>query len=427
MNRASLALLVLLMPATAGADAAKDRLQRAVGIVLREAPRLAERRAELAARRLAGIEQSAASDPYMEIQSEGLDRLSGRADNATDYLRIGTPFWAPFQVRTARVLRETAGAFGPPARAAAEREAVRRVVRAFFGLALARERRLVLEERSARLRRVLAIARARLAVGEIAGVEVVQLELDAARSAAGLSSSLAEIAAFEQELVRLGVPEDLWPAPGDLARFAARVRALGLPSREALEQRIGHAPDIVAADAAARLERALADHAAASVRGPWEFDLEWERIPDLGGAPARDAWGFRLRVPLGLGPRRRAARARAVAEAAAADARREARERAVRAGIVAAHRRAGTALQRLEGLEAGRVSDASLGATLEEQFRLGAVDYLALISGFTVLEDVQLERLAARHDLAVARCELALLAGAPEERRALGIATEDTR
>ncbi|GAB4222054.1 MAG: hypothetical protein Kow0062_17690 [Acidobacteriota bacterium] len=424
---ALLAALLVVSGSGLAADGAAARLSGGVRAALRHAPELALARSGLDAARAGHDAASRPGLPWLELQSEGLDGLSGRAANATDYVRSGVPVWSSGQARAARELREQARAWTGAAATVAARETTLAVLTAFADMARAIELAAIHRRRDERMRRAVEIARARLDAGEMSGLEVLQLEIAAARLGAERATAEGERGTAAARLARLGVPDEFRPQPGDLAQLAAIARGLPEPAEDAAASRLGQAADVVALERETALESASSRHAARAARGPLELEAEWERVPSVDGVPGFDALGVRLRIPLGAGAAAAAQRAHDAAGQAAAGARRAARLAALRADLAALIATERAARRRLEALEDHGSTMARIAAALEAQFRLGEVDYLELIAGLDLVEEFEYERVAARHALLIARGKIALTVGPEDEREALGLVAGDTR
>jgi hypothetical protein len=198
---------------------------------------------------------------------------------------------------------------------------------------------------------------------------------------------------------------------GDLEALAF---ASSTPGSVAVDEtELADGPILRLASGDAALQRSAADLVSATAWGRAEVEAEWERVPAMDGLPGFDAWGFRLTVPLPLGAaghrQREQARARADAADASLDrARREVLRSAEEALVVAEG-----AADRLRALEPAMDELPDLVHSLAEQFRLGAISYLAYIDGLSRFDRIVEETIDARSTLLRARLELAVLLGDP--------------
>jgi outer membrane protein TolC len=403
---------VLLMAASTlspvlAADAS-ERLHRAIENTWQRGPDLARAEASIEFARREAAARSGSLRPYVEIQREGLTGGFDNAPNAAGYLRFGTPFATLGQRRAGRDVDGASESWSQDALSAARWESAGATARLWLDLALVEERIAVLGAQTDRLGRAVTLERKRLGLGEVAGADVVQLELEEARLVAQLAAEEGARGRLLAELARWSSDVTSAPRLGDLAELYAAAQA-ELPGEGVLESVVESAPAIVAARRALAMQRSLADLSSRTAFGRPSAELEWERIPEVNGFPGFNAWGFLFNVPLPFGrpgsESRRAALARVrEVESAYEIERREALARA-RAHLVAATNAEAT-LARLEPVF------AKLGSTeyaLGERFRLGAVNYLVFIDSLWRLDQVRLQHAETLHALLSARLGLALL------------------
>ena len=353
--------------------------------------------------------EAAAINPYVEWQSEGLG--SDRTLNAQDSLRLGTPFNFIGQIGPARDLARTTDEGLAVIQHDAVRSTAVEVTRRWLALAAAVERSEVRKARLERIDTALALLEARHQLGEVAGTEVAQLDLEHTDATLRVAASEAEI-----EGLRLAVTElcgDQCPDPlsGDLEALVEVSRS---PAADEIDDQVLAAGGpLQSANTRAAIEEARARMAAAAAWGRPMIEAEWERFPDIGPIPGYDAWGFRIAVPLPLGSvgaRRRAA-ARELEAAAAAS-----RQTALRESLTVA----GTALAAAYGAESRLTTIAPALKTLpriEEslftQFRLGVLTYLEYVYGTVRHDELLLSVIDAHADLLSARLQLSYLLDDP--------------
>ncbi len=385
-----------------GAAARVEAVQRAA---VASSPALQARLHEAASRGAEARSEAAAINPYVEWQSEGLG--SDRTLNAQDSLRVGTPFNFIGQMGPARDLaRTTEEGLVVIQRAEMQSTAVA-ATRHWLDLAAAMERLQVRQARLERLDIALALLEARHQLGEVAGTEVAQLDLDHTDAV-----SLVALAEAEVEECRLAVfeicgaefPE---PLPGDLEALAQATRSPD--DSEIHSEALAAGVPMRSANTEADIEDTRAKMSAAAAWGRPMIEAEWEHFPDIGPIPGYDAWGFRIAVPLPLGSvgaRQRAA-ARERQEMVAASRNAAARESLSRARIASA---------RAEGAEARLVTLASavkqlprIEESLFAQFRLGVLSYLEYTYGMVRHDELLLTTIDAHADLLWARLELSYL------------------
>ena len=365
-------------------------------------PALQARLHEAALKGAEARSEAAAINPYVEWQSEGLG--SDRTLNAQDSLRVGTPFNFFGQMGPARDLaRTTEEGLVVIQRAAVWSTAVE-ATRRWLDLAAAMDRLQVRQARLERLDTALALLEARHQLGEVAGTEVAQLDLEHTDAASLVVAANAQVEGLRQAVAELCGSGYSDPRPGDLKALAAATRSPD--SSEIYHEALALGVPMQDANTEADIENARARMAAAAAWGRPSIEAEWEHFPDIGPVPGYDAWGFRIAVPLPLGStgaRRRAAAREREAFAAAS------RQTAARGSLS----RARTALAVAEGAEARLITVASavrelprIEESLFAQFRLGALTYLEYVYGMVRHDDLLLTAIDAHADLLFARLQL---------------------
>lgn len=390
------------------ADDASRRLAEAIARVERGAPERELRAAEIEAGRRDARARGGAFAPYLELQREGLEADLDDAPNATGYLRLGTPVATPGQLRAGRELARAGTRWSEATERAAARERARSVAALWLDLARAEERLVVLRARLERIERATALQRERRRLGEVAGADVEQLDLERARLDALLAGEEAVRARLRAALRRWTDDSRLEPRPGDLDALR-RASPAPLPAADRLAALVDASPAQRAARSASTLAETSAVVERRTARGRPAVEIEYERIPDLGPAEGFDAYGVRVHVPLPFGSAARETRAAADARRRGAQLSAEAsrRETLARArGELEAARGAEAALARLDGTVADL--DARAGA-LGERFRLGAVDYLVYLDALDRLDEVRIQHVETLHAALAARLELAAL------------------
>jgi|GEM_PF-2578883 len=384
---------------------AVDRLLAATRAAVARAPEVESAVASADALRAAAAAEGAAGVPYTELQQEGIGSGWSDQPNALTTVRLGMPFNLPWQAAAARDLRRAADDAAAAELAVADLAVAARAASLWLELAAAEARLEVVTRARVRLDRALALHEERYSLGEVAGFDVGQLDLEQVRASGVEELARAErdrLAAALRRLAGDGVPT---PEVGDLAALVevtatAAVAELGVESLDA-------APLLVAATRRHAAVAARRELVSAVAWGRLEAEAEWEHVPSLGGDDGFDALGLRLNVPLPLGRAVGAARAEADAAArlAAAAARLAVREvaDAVDSDLAAA----AAAERRLSALEPVLDRLPQAERSLAEQFRLGAQGYLVYLDGMARFDDLRLDTVAARHDLLAARLRLA--------------------
>lgn len=391
------------VPAVFAASPAERFRDAVAAATAQQVPAAEAVRLDAKSRRLGETGSRRAESPVLEAQSEGLGE--GRQRNAADSLRWQQEFSWPGQ-------RRALGDFVQAAAVAEQLESGAGVAglrleagRSWLELAALADERLVLEQRAARLMRAVALHEKRFELGEVAGAEVTQLELQQARDGVERQRLEARAAVLETELTRL-TGDAPRPVAGDLEVLLAGLGPVGAATG-------GGAGDPWLA--AAEAEQARAEHLArldaALAAGRPAGELEVQRVPSLDGAESFESFSLQLSVPLAWGSavteRRAAAEARAeLARAASALERRRSR---ARLDLVLAELRAAEAsLASLSGLLAELPRTER---SLAEQFRLGAISYLVYLDGLDRLDHLRIDAAYVRGTAARARFELSVLTG----------------
>ena len=390
-------------------ETAEARIKSVQRAAVASSPALQVRLHEAALLEQEARSDAAAINPYVEWQSEGLG--SGTKPNAQDTLRIGTPFNFFGQMGPARDLARTSEQGVAVIQGAAARSTAVEVTQRWLDLAASVERLEIRRARLEKLDSALALLEARHQLGEVAGTEVAQLDLEHTDAASRVAVTQAEVAALRQavgELCGTSFPD---PQPGDLAALAEISHSPGASSIH--EEALVAGVPMQVVNTEAEIEEARARMAAAAAWGRPMIEAEWEHFPDVGPAPGYDAWGFRIAVPLPLGStgaRHKAAARERQAVAAAS------REAAVRETL----RQAEAALALARGAESRLVTIAPalktlprLEESLSAQFRLGVLTYLEYVYGTVRHDELLLTVIDAYADLLSARLRLSYLLDDP--------------
>jgi outer membrane protein TolC len=423
MGCAALVVTMLLVVGARceAAGEAVDRVENIQRAAVDSSPALTALLSETLVRDLEARAEAAGVNPYLEWQSEGLG--SGRMPNAQDTLRIGTTFNFLGQIGPSRQLREVADRETVRAQAAHAHGVAVEATQRWLRLASAMERLAVRRARVERLELALSILEARHQLGEVAGVEVAQLNLEHTTTTAQLELAESDVAALESAVAELCGQGFLRPEIGDLEMMVEVSETPPTPVLEA--DAIATGAPVQLASAAADLEAARSEVAAATAWGRPVIEAEWEHFPEVDGVESFDAWGFRFSVPLPIGSIGQRQRAAARERAANAVAVREAvlQESLARARALAAV--ADGASQRLQVLKPLVVELHQIERSLSAQYRLGAITYLEYVYGTTRHDDVLLQTIEARTQLASARLQLALLLNDPDVFPIVTLETEE--
>jgi len=420
-------ILVSVLLAVAGSAAGDDQVgvvQRVESVQLAAVASSPALQARLHEAALTGAEarlEAAAVSPYVEWQSEGMG--SERTLNAQDSLRIGTPFNFFGQIGPARDLTRTTGEGVAVMQHAAVRSAAVEATQRWLDLAAAVERLEVRKARLARLDTALALLEARHQLGEVAGTEVAQLDLEHTDASLLEAAAAAEVEVRRQAVAELCGPSFPAPQQGDLA---ALVDASRSPASDDIhEQALQAGVPMQHAGSVAEIEEARARMASATAWGRPMIEAEWEHFPDIGPVPGYDAWGFRIAVPLPLGSAGARQRAAARERAAVAIASRQTAARETLSRAEAALAVAEGAESRLTTIASAVKSLPRIEESLFAQFRLGVLSYLEYVYGTVRHDELLLTAIDAHIDLLAARLQLSYLLDDPSIFPTAAYSTEE--
>lgn len=404
---------------------AAARLRTTMQAAVEQAPGRTIVEARFAALAAGYAAQAAPGAPAVELQREGFKGLFGDHLNSIWYLRARTPFNAPWQSSPRGALDDQVEAWRAPERRARALERAETAAARWLELAAERERLVLLRARVARMDRALEIQQRRLDVGEASGSEVTQLRLERLVDLAQLreaESRAVALAGAIRALIGIDFPE---PRSGDLE--ALLTEGGELPGEAEISAAVATTAAVRAALARATAESRWGDLLAATVYGRPELSLQYERVPELQGAPAINSWGFMISVPLPLGRARSARVEEARSTARVLEAESRALELELRRQLQEAVAAAAAATDVLSDFSSSIDRAAEIERSLADQFRLGAISYLVYIDGLTRLDEVLLQATASRLSLLSARLRVAALlddasifplpATAPQESR----------
>lgn len=396
------------LPVGAGSSrsAAMDRLMATTASALQQTPVLRAILEDLRADEAAAASQRGAGTPSIEYGREGIGSSFDRQPNSQDTLSIGIPFNGPRQGSRARRLTDAAGLRTVALNRVAVLDVVGVVGEEWVRMAALADRLEVVRTRLDHLDRALILQNKRLELGEVAGTEVMQLELARAAEASMKAGLEANAESCRHRMAALCGVGCVFPVAGDLEGIQTLLSSkTGIRGDVDIEG----APGVRGVMSDQALAEAQADLTAATVWGRPSVGVEWEHIPSLDGVDGWDALGLQLSVPLPFGrngkrqveeaeARSRAAAAWAEAEVAEIRARYEgelSESHGAEARLVALN----PVLDRLERTEFSH----------REQFRLGAISYLVYIDGLSRLDGIRLEAIDAREQLLLSRLRLAVL------------------
>ena len=397
----------------AASPSAPEKLRSVVEVAWTAGPDLAEQLARLDAEAAFDRSAQGVGIPSVEFQTEGIGFSLDTQPNAIRYLRFGTPFHWPWQHSKSSKLGDNLETWHSVAAQAARLEVAGMVARVWLQLAAVEERIQVELSRVARMNQAVSLQSERFELGEVAGMEVMQLELQQARDATTLSAHQAELRAMEAWVFALAGDDAPLPEPGDLQALAGPALNFDEPAWDNLEARVESGPLMASLTGRFQKQQNLSDLVGSTAKGRPSFFLEWEHVPDIDGIPSFDAFGFLVSVPLPVGKQgsQQAAAVQAEAKAAASELERGKRHlvQRARAAIAAAR----TSSDRLRETESVRERLPRTERSLNEQFRFGAISYFVFIDGLARLDDLRIQRIQAYEALLSARLELAMVLGDP--------------
>lgn len=380
---------------------AQERLQQALATAL-ERDAAAAIRTGIASRRSSVQDETRASGPIVEWQTEGLEAGGEDATGAVHSLRLSKETLFPSQRRRSVDYQRQSEAALDALQQVELLELVATVGRDWLDYAASLELQSLAEHRLERLERALSLHRERLRLGEVAGAEVRQLELQKAQDSAELTRlglRLDELAAR----LRLRTGDTSLPETGDLLTLASQLPDL---SRDVTNV-VG--PQTTLAEANRLASEGRSQWVRRTAWGLPELEVESQRFSGHGEVPSFETFGWRIAVPLPIGARGRARRAAAEAAAASQRARSQYLADEIDFEVHRVHRRARDSQTMLEQLVPVAESLAFTERSLAEQFRLGAITYLIYIDGLSRLDELRSDLLQTRLTMLKARLELATM------------------
>jgi len=390
---------------------ALDRLQATTEAAMTNWKEGRARLHDAAAKQAEARAEGAPASPFVMLSTEGWDSSFDRAPNAQDTLQALFPFNLPGQTKAVRSYTEAATGNFDADRYATYINVASEAGQRWLERAAALERAEVRRVRLARIDEALSLQEAKFQLGEVAGTEVMQLDLEHVRETSQLAADEAASESAREALIELCLHECEMPMVGDLEVLVGETRT---PEENALT--------LEAVEAGGMLRQSRAVSASTVARselisrtayGRPAVGVEWERFPTLYGAPSYDAWGGFLSLPLPIGRAGKQTKLAAQEQAAASKERVEGIRRELFRRAASARVRAEAASRRLSTLATVLPDLPSIEYSLSQQFRLGAISYLAYLDGLKRLDEVQMEAVAARKDLLLARLELGSILADP--------------
>jgi outer membrane protein TolC len=368
----------------------------------------------------AGLEAEQASaqllanpgSPYATLDFEGIEGSLDRAPNAGNYLRFGLPFNGPGQGRRSRSLVEGTRLYAASAARVAALELGARAAADWLDLAAAGDRLAVRRAQLGRLEKAVALQRRRVELGELAGAALVPLELERVRQVSLVQELEAQRSFLEAAIEELTGGPFPPPAPGDLVLLRAEIGPF-VWDEVVLDGRLSASPYVERSGHEVERTRLAGEQGKAIVRGRPTLELSWENFPPLEGLESYNSLGFALNVPLPLGKLEKRQQAEAEARVRQSEAEAEALQREIRARVRRWARTAEAASRSLEATESLEAELPLIDHSLDEQFRLGAIDYLVYLDGLARLDEIRIRSIDARVGELRARLALAGLLSDP--------------
>ncbi len=410
-------LLSLLLLATSIADGAAagssdgalQRLGASVSAAVEKAPLLAAARERITADAARTRSELAVGAPSLEVQREGIGGGFSHQPNSASYLRLVHELRYPWMLDEARAVADATGRYAGTAAIASTLSVAAETARRWIDVGAATEQLELVERRRSRLDEALRIQETRFEVGEVSGTDLLQLRLEHAASEAASSAERRRFERLHRRLELLCGDRCAAPQAGDLAALASQltVDAAHLPDLGVLQRSTSWG----VLKHTVELEQARAEIRRREAWGRPEADVEWEHVPSLGGEPSFDAFGVRLSVPLPLGTAGREARAAAEAALRATRLDALARQEELTSRLESSVTVARSARKSLGRLDAVLAASSDAEHSLAEQFRLGALTYLAYIDGLDRLDATHSSAIETRLELLAAHVDLYELLG----------------
>ena len=197
-------------------DAALNRLRITTASALSQTPALRAIIEDLSADEAAAAAQSGAGTPTLEYMRKGIGSSFDRQPNSQDTVSVGVPFNGPGQGSRARRLTDAASLRTLAHQRVAVLDVVRLVGEEWIKTAALADRLEVVRTRLNHLENALKLQNKRLELGEVAGTEVMQLELARAAEASMRAGLEAEAESGRHRMGALCGDGCVFPVPGDL-------------------------------------------------------------------------------------------------------------------------------------------------------------------------------------------------------------------
>ncbi len=366
-----------------------------------------EGRAQLhdaAAKQAAAQAEGAPHSPFFMFNTEGWDSSLDRAPNAQETLQVVFPFNLPGQTSAVREYTAAAAEGLDADRFARHVNVGREAGWRWVERAASMERLEVRRVRLARIDEALSLHEARFQLGEVAGTEVMQLDLEHVRESSLMAADEAYNENAGDSLFEVCGDGCAMPKLGDLESLVAETKTPGVD--ELTWQTVDDGGPLRQARAASATAVARSELLSRTAYGRPTVGMDWEHFPSVDGLPSYHAWGAMFTLPLPIGRAGKQTKVAAREESLASAERVEGTRRELLRRAKAARADAEAAARRLSTLGTVLADLPRIEYSLSQQFRLGAISYLVYLDGLKRLDEVRLEAVVARTDLLLARLEL---------------------
>ncbi len=284
---------------------ATKKLQSVIEAAWETGPDLVESLSRLDAE--AAFDQSfrGVGSPYVQFQMEGIGSGFDPQPNAQRNLRVGTPFDLPWHFSKSRKLGGGLEDWQGSAAEVARLQVAQHVTVAWLRLAAVEEMIGVEERRLNRMDQAVRLQSERFSLGEVAGMEVMQLELQRAQDASILRALQAQQRAMQAAIRQLAGDGVALPALGDLPALADDLPPWSIGwEGEGVEDKVKRGPYFSSLDRRTEKELLLSDLMSATAWGRPEIQVEWEHIPACRRAPILRCVWFQLVRSVAFGKKR---------------------------------------------------------------------------------------------------------------------------
>jgi cobalt-zinc-cadmium efflux system outer membrane protein len=403
-----LSLLLLLTSVAASAQPAlteREYVERVLASGLDV--RVAEAEASLGRAEVVGVRRWA--NPVLEWQRETV-RLGGGTREIQDIVSASMPLVLSGRLGLAAKSAEQGARAAEARRDSARLRLWNEATRAFASALGAQERRAIIADSLATLRRLESVIAAREKAGEAAGYDHLRVSIEVA-----MVEDLLRGAALDERKQKAEVLRLLPPGFGALPPLQGTPRVeRPLPPREEVLSALETRPDVRAWELEARGAE-LARRAAARSWIPEPTVNAGAKLVDV-GQPGTTGYVVGLALPLPIFQHGQGEAARAEARRVLAESQRAALLHAARIQLTAAYDEVSGRRERLERYRATVVEHTEeLRRVAEAAYRGGSADLLALVDAERAFREARLAAVELSVSTTEAEADLLLLAGTPVE------------